>query len=75
MWPDRVSNQGHLTYESGALPTALHDPATVIQIRRTLQHYHPQHNKKLMPPISLSYLVEFSILIHVYCLIQSVILG
>ena len=23
MWPDRVSNSGPLTYESGALPTAL----------------------------------------------------
>ena len=27
MWPDRVSNQGLLTYESGALPTALRGPA------------------------------------------------
>ena len=27
MWPDRVSNPGPLTYESGALPTALRNPA------------------------------------------------
>ena len=27
MWPDRVSNLGPLTYESGALPTALGGPA------------------------------------------------
>ena len=27
MWPDRVSNPGPLTYEPGALPTALHGPA------------------------------------------------
>ena len=27
MWPDRVSNPGPLTYESGALPTALCGPA------------------------------------------------
>ena len=27
MWPDRVSNSGPLTYESGALPTALRGPA------------------------------------------------
>ena len=27
MWPDRVSNPGPLTYESGALPTALRSPA------------------------------------------------
>ena len=27
MWPDRVSNQGPLSYESGARPTALRGPA------------------------------------------------
>ena len=27
MWPDRVSKPEPLTYESGALPTALHGPA------------------------------------------------
>ena len=27
MLPDRVSNPGPLTYESGALPIALHRPA------------------------------------------------
>ena len=27
MWPDRVSNPGPLTYESGALLTALRSPA------------------------------------------------
>ena len=27
MWPDRVSNPGPLTYESGALPTALRGAA------------------------------------------------
>ena len=26
MWPDRVSNQGPLPYESGTLPTALRGP-------------------------------------------------
>ena len=29
MWPDRVSNPGPPTYDSGALPTALRGPATV----------------------------------------------
>ena len=29
MLPDRVSNPGPLTYESGALPTVLHGPAPV----------------------------------------------
>ena len=30
MWPDRVTNPGPLTYESGALPTALRGPAKII---------------------------------------------
>ena len=29
MWPDQVSNPGPLTYESGALPTALRGPASI----------------------------------------------
>ena len=29
MWPDWVSNPGPLTYESGALPTALRGPAVL----------------------------------------------
>ena len=36
MWPDRVSNPGPLTYESGALPTALRDPA-IVKIKYTLR--------------------------------------
>ena len=28
MWPDRVSNPGPLTYETGALSTALRSPAS-----------------------------------------------
>ena len=37
MWPDRVSNPGPLTYESGALPTALRGPAVNKQTRGLLQ--------------------------------------
>ena len=33
MQPDRVSNQGPLTYESGALPTALRGPARDSKIK------------------------------------------
>ena len=29
MWPDQVSNPESLTYESGALPTALRGPAVI----------------------------------------------
>ena len=32
MWPDRVSNPGPLTYESGALLTALRGPATTERL-------------------------------------------
>ena len=31
MWSDRVSNPGPLTYESGALPTALCGPAQSLR--------------------------------------------
>ena len=30
MWPDRVSNPGPLTYESGALSTALRGPTVCV---------------------------------------------
>ena len=29
-WPDRVSNPGSLTFESDALPTALHGPSQLV---------------------------------------------
>ena len=32
MWPDRVSNPGSLTYESGALPIALRCPAAGVDV-------------------------------------------
>ena len=32
MLPDRVSNPGPLTYESGALPIALRGPAVVLEV-------------------------------------------
>ena len=32
MWPDRVSNPGPLTYESGALSIALHGLARAIAL-------------------------------------------
>ena len=35
MWPDRVLNPGPLTYESGALPTALHGP----EVLKEKYHY------------------------------------
>ena len=44
MLPDRVSNPGPLTYESGALPNALRGPAGAMQycidVDRTLFKLH-----------------------------------
>ena len=43
MLPDRVSNPGPLTYESGALPIALRGPANVARNKvkeRKKEHTH-----------------------------------
>ena len=40
MWPDRVSNPGPLTYESGALPIALRGPAIVSGIQCSCTYEH-----------------------------------
>ena len=42
MLPDRVSNPGPLTYESGALPIALRGPATIPKYQ-PLQHMIADH--------------------------------
>ena len=34
MWPDRLSNPGPLTYESGAIPTALRGPTNPIEVQQ-----------------------------------------
>ena len=39
MLPDRVSNQGPLTYESGALLIALRGPAGKLKVKVTLEGY------------------------------------
>ena len=38
MLPDRVSNPGPLTYESGALPIALRGPAFDMEIQPLVTH-------------------------------------
>ena len=37
MWPDRISNLGLLTYESGVLPTELRGPAMSSLDKEVLQ--------------------------------------
>ena len=50
MLPDRVSNPGPLTYESGALPIALLGPAHLIRIYSVckLSYFHLWYLKELM---------------------------
>ena len=38
MLPDRVSNPGPLTYESGALPIALRGPAIFMKLYQCMHH-------------------------------------
>ena len=50
MLPDRVSNLGPLTYESGALPIALRGPALHLQIQKKKKKaftklYHTENAK------------------------------
>ena len=40
MLPDRVSNPGHLTYESVALPIALRGPAYADEAKYYSQNVH-----------------------------------
>ena len=40
MWPDRVSNPGPLTYESGALPTGLRCPTDIFSNFGTSVKYY-----------------------------------
>ena len=59
MLPDRVSNPGPLTYESGALPIALRGPADIMGKR--ISHLNPPVTLKMRSrspkpnlPLSLS---------------------
>ena len=48
MLPDRVSNPGPLTYESGALPIALRGPARVRVRERERERANKHFNVILM---------------------------
>ena len=49
MLPDRVSNPGPLTYESGALPIALRGPAIILRLQ-----YRRIFNLQVFEHVSLS---------------------
>ena len=46
MLPDRVSNPGPLTYESGALPIALRGPASCLSYKH-FRRFAPLKNTKM----------------------------
>ena len=52
MWPDRVSNLGPLTYESGALPIALRGPAS---------------NEQNDENAAAHWLVQICLNLHIHC--------
>ena len=56
MLPDRVSNAGPLTYESGALPIALRGPAPISQIILRLGRFFNHHEDPSLS--SLFYLLD-----------------
>ena len=56
MLPDRVSNPGPLTYESGALPIALRGPAPTFELEKyTLTMYADviEHNYKIYSLVTM----------------------
>ena len=64
MLPDRVSNPGPLTYESGALPIALRGPASLIGYHlfiRAKWSKYPYHKSELATHwnITASFRIEF----------------
>ena len=69
MWPDRVSNPGPLTYESGALLTALRSPAAFYETENYKHIYFywfiplVTHLQKLKMRLTLSFFKIFHFLL------------
>ena len=51
MLPDRVSNPGPLTYESGALPIALRGPAMIMLTDGQLMHKQIKNHYSCIKPL------------------------
>ena len=56
MWLDRVSNPGPLTYESGALPPALRDPA--VRGQKLNSRVAPTESDPIFVKLILSYSID-----------------
>ena len=66
MLPDRVSNPGPLTYESGALPIALRGPALVVCVASGMKQTENRESHRgvarpdiLMKQAFLRYIIEY----------------
>ena len=53
MLPDRVSNPGPLTYESGALPIALRGPALMIALTYQIHYGQSMEQNKYYEKIKI----------------------
>ena len=75
MLPDRVSNPGLLTYESGALPIALRGPAMVNEptVFEPLKFYCMSIFVILFPPLLFCRFII--IIIIVIIIISSILIG
>ena len=62
MWPDRVSNPGPLTYESGALPIAQRCPAGSVVLLQLIRVYELSNTVvavTFLPSTSYIYISSF----------------
>ena len=70
MLPDRVSNPGPLTYESGALPIALRGPAKSVigkfklRMSRPLPHVYCLSRLAQFVCVNYAYRVNISVKLH-----------
>ena len=65
MWPDRVSNPGPLTYESGALPTALRGPD------KSSSQQNKVFSKIIVTEVKTIYKCEHFLNIHEYFVVSN----
>ena len=67
MLPDRVSNPGPLTYESGALPIALRGPAHFESVSKFKTIRTSIHLIALRGPATFGWLFMRYCLFHLFC--------
>ena len=71
MLPDRVSNPGPLTYESGALPIALRSPARNLVTCEVYIALHSEFVRNLCTEKGITLHVIF---LHFFCLMHELLI-